>query len=244
VFLGLIGLCLGSLALRRAGGLAARAVMLASAMLLVGGAVGLGVAVPPGGAHNLQMQGVYGRGTAVPGYDRPLPYTLVCSADPLPVCVHPAYQPLLDTSRAEVNRLVAPLLGLPDGPVRAEQRPASFPSLVGDVLVFTPTDTPGDGVYISGIARDLVQERATNANQLRSRCPGDPRPCWRAQYAIAVWLIRRADLPLDSRLFSVDADTEATAARFAALDPSAQHAWLAAHYGALRRGEIRLEDMP
>jgi hypothetical protein len=247
ILLGLTGLCLGSLALRHAGRLAAGGVMVAAAVLLVVGIASLAATVPAGGTLALQSAGVYGIGTPAPGFDRPLPYQLACSADPFPVCVHPAYQPLLAADSRAINRLAAPLLGLPGAPVRAEQRPASWPGIAVDVLIFTPADTPEDRFYVASLARDLVRDPIRTPGPFRVRCPGGSGmmlPCLQAQDALAVWLLRQAGLPVEPRMLSVGADVEAAVGRFAALDPAAQHAWLAAHYAALRRGEIRLEDLP
>ena len=58
-----------------------------------------------------------------------IPYEPACADAPLTVCVHPAYRDALTDTTASLNRLIAPILGLPGVPTRAEQ---GYPGLRAD----------------------------------------------------------------------------------------------------------------
>ena len=90
-------------------------------------------------------------------------------------------------------------------------------------------------VPVTKAAFDLVRE------------PGmEPGP---AQIAIALWLLDRAGEPPTGMQWLVgagqpDAGVTAAAARFAALPPEAQRAWLNANFQELRAGLLELDDLP
>ena len=93
---------------------------------------------------------------------------------------------------------------------------------------------PGTFV-IERAAYDLVHESGTEVNQ--------------AQFAIGLWLSDPAGEPTwkIAEFFHVgqpDEAVTAAVARFAALDPDTQRAWLGAHFRDLRAGKIELDDLP
>ncbi len=251
--LGLIGLALGSLALRdrtspRVGG-----ALLASGILLAAGVTLLVGRTPEGGVQTLMVARNTQPAEYQPGF---IPYTPVCGADPLPVCVHPAYEPWLRDNATLLNRLFAPVLGLPGAPTRAEQSATHRYAAVGDVFFFSPTARPEEDRYAAAtLARMLVQDFNAYRSQPRPACPGGtPLRCMDAQKAIALWLLKQAGVvsalgDMDSRwvqgYYGANVDAIAAAAeRFAALDPVRQREWLQAHYADLRAGRVSLEQLP
>ncbi len=178
-----------------------------------------------------------------------IPYTPVCAEGPLPVCVHPAYQGSLAETTVGLNRLVAPILGLPGAPIRAEQGYAAVQGkgdLQGGTLWFAlyQQGASADHQTIPGFAvfGAVREPRSTMAN-----CPApDGNDCLLTQAVIGRWLLRQAG--------AVDAGTLSPPAqegrvgpavdRFAALDPATQRAWLEAHFADLRAGRVTLEELP
>ncbi len=254
--LGLTCLALGGLALRGERGRAAW-----SAFLTGGALVAVAVAIlldasPP----SATLLGV-SRFSNVPSpllarYDRLIPYTPVCAGAPVPVCVHPAYRSYLASEAPVINRLIAPLVGIPGAPVRAEQLPHGQIGVIGRVLTFLPDNgnNATDQYFFGNIAQALVGYDVVGP---LPPCPGDPtlRACIDAQNAIGIWLVHQAGLRLDivnaggttlqPYFGGVDWDaTSAAASRFAALGWERQRAWLRAHYITLRHGGVPLKDLP
>jgi len=255
--LGLTCLALGGLALLRG-----ERVRAAWSALLAGGALGVVavailLAVSPPSAVLLGAS----RTTNVSfplltRYDRLIPYTPVCAGAPVPVCVHPAYQSYLAAEAPVINRLIAPLVGLPGVPLRAAQLPHGEMGVIGRVLAFLPNNgnNATDQYFFGNIAQALVGYDVVGP---LPPCPGDPtlRACMEAQDAIGIWLVRQAGLRLDivnaggttlqPYFGGVDWDaTSAAATRFASLGRERQRAWLRAHYITLRHGGVPLKDLP
>ena len=241
--LGLIGLSLASLALRtqreRVTGSACLAAVLATAA---------GVAIiwhdaPQAGGQPLSLDERY-RALQV------IPYQPVCRDAPMPVCVHPAYQPYLDETTAVINRLVAPVLGLPGVPTRAEQ---GYPAITGNtdatVLWFALyPQSEYRNLAVTATVR-LTRDFGVGPEQASANCPGaHPGSCNSARAAIGRWLLRQAGLPDEGALISIsEGDREPVTPaveRFAALDPAQQREWLRTHLADLRAGKVRLEDLP
>lgn len=256
--LGLTGLALAAIAPRERAGVAPwLAPLIASALALAGVAL-LIQATPRGGTNALRFADT----RHLDGIQADvIPYEPVCSIDPLPVCVHPAYQPWLDSNAATVNRITTPLLGLPGAPVRAGQAITPYHhGISGGVLLFALTDRPEESSFFArAIAISLTQSDRSSRLTFgpgppQRLCPGDnPARCAKAQYTIALWLLRQAGIESDPAEFVLvrspqgdRADTEVVAAanHFAALDPTRQQEWLRAHYADLRAGKVRLEDLP
>lgn len=180
--------------------------------------------------------------------DRPArAYTPVCSAAPLPVCVHPAYAAALPQVSADLNDLLAPLIGVPGFPSHAEQSAPSTISRAVQVAGALPYALDTYNTYNARTTALFCAIYACPTDTLvpvGTLQPGDP-----ARTVIAAWLWDRVEGQTYSSFGSCGvggytSDACAAAARFAALDPQAQHEWLVAHFADLRAGRLTLEDLP
>jgi len=258
--LGLTGLALGGLALRGERGRAAWSALLAGGVLAGASVVMLLSAAPPS-AVLLQVSRTPNAPYPLRArYDTLIPYTPVCAGAPVPVCVHPAYRAHLAAEAWIINRLMAPLTGVPGAPARVEQRPHYEQGVFGRVLAFVPDngDTPTDQSFFGPVAEALVANHMFDERGLPpGTCPGDPtlQSCFAAQDAIGIWLVRQAGLRLDTvtiggttvRPYFGGADwglASAAADRFDTLGRDRQRAWLRTHYDALNKVHIRLRDIP
>jgi len=239
--LGLIGASLGSLGfsgrgrmlvpdtLRAAVSLTAAglALVVASVALVMGSTVDQGMVRVPlfgGSAANV-----------------PVAYTPVCAPGPLSVCVHPAYRAQLDETAALVNRLAAPVLGLPGAPVRAAQGPSTTGVVTRGtqrVLAFTPIDfhDPTNPPRLTAswtgqLAVSLVANTFSAGSQF-----------WTTNKAQTV--LQQAGARYNPREFEQGSAVTAAERRFSALDPRTRRRWLLSHYMLLRAGRVRLEDLP
>lgn len=242
--LGLGGLALGSVALRAQPGRPARFACLALALVTIASMALLWRDAPRRGGQSLSLDPRY-RALQL----NPIPYTPVCAEATVPVCVHPAYQPYLNDTTATINQLLAPVLGLPGVPTRAEQ---GYVSMLGPraepTLWFDIYPQSGYPKLAFLVANQLIRERALSPAAFAANCPAaNPSSCHFAQFVIGRWLLRQAGLP-DAGTFSMSSDgtdsMRGAVDRFAALDPALQRAWLEAHFADLRVGKVRLEDMP
>lgn len=170
-----------------------------------------------------------------------IPYTPVCSGGRLPVCVHPAYRSLLPEMAAMIDRMAEPLIGVPGAPTRAEQQP------YGDRLPTPPGVLAFELRY--GVSAGTAYDVALQLT--RSWSPSAPsyEVGGEAQKALEIWLMERAGIPIDCRdggrgPWVYERRLCDPARRFAALEPTAQRAWLTRHYAGLRAGKLRLEDLP
>lgn len=165
-------------------------------------------------------------------------YQPACIERAIPICVHPAYAATLKTDGERIAQVVEPLAGIPGGPVRAEQLPS--PERHGLRADGTLAIVPGAFV-VPRAAYVLV-----HAGVSQSLTP--------AQLAIALWLMDRTGASASETQWMlvvaqagttvVDEPIDAALARFAALAPDAQRAWLCAHFQELRAGQIELDDLP
>jgi hypothetical protein len=204
---------------------------------------------------------------------RAIAYEPVCRQGSILVCVHPAYEPVLDDTADLVNAVVRPLVGLPGFPTRAEQvQPALEGAAVGpfeigpvagspDVIGIVPAD--GEVTDDAEAAFVAIAAVAGQSEQFLSQL--NP-----AQSAIAYWLMDQTgldwrtaegylmpsfgDTPIKEAYDSGDItpaeldalidDVQRAADRFGALSPEDQRAWLEANLVALRAGDLTLEDLP
>ncbi len=258
--LGLTGLMLGGLALHDRRSLAGWSVLL-SGVVLGGAAVTMLVVAVPPSALSLMTARLYAAPSFVArSHDAPVSYTPVCAGAPVPVCVHPAYQSYLAGEVQVINRLLAPLAGVPSAPTRVEQRPHYEQGVFGRTLTFVPDngESATDQYFFGPIAQALVANYMFDGHGLSNEtCPGDPttQSCTEAQDAVGVWLVRQAGLQLhlvtsvgttfrpyfDSHNWS---RTSAAADRFGRLGQARQQAWLRAHYAALTQGRLPWQDLP
>ncbi len=258
--LGLTCLALGGLALRSERGRAAWSALLSGGVLAGAAVVMLLNAAPPSAVLLVVSRTPNAPYPLLARYDTLIPYTPVCAGAPVPVCVHPAYRAHLAAEAWIINRLMAPLAGVPGAPARVEQRPHYEQGIFGRVLAFVPDngDTPTDQYFFGPVAQALVTGYMFEGRGLSNEaCPGDPtlQSCFGAQDAIGIWLVRQAGLHLDAITIGgtkvhpyfggVDwAAASAAADHFGKLGRDRQRAWLRAHYDALNKVHIRLEDIP
>ncbi len=246
--LGVSGVGLGVLGLSADGWHGARRVARAAVLLTA-----LGIALTGASVALINSSQRDDGGVRVPFFGgatsaAPLPYVPVCSATPLPICVHPAYRAELRETALLLNRLAAPVLGLPGAPDRAAQQPVGDGGSgtiqvgqlgAGRTLTVLPIalhdpSAPSEPQWVSMMAMDLV-----------ATTPGQSDATFKAQTALALYLVRRAGEPVDAQWpFAQDPAVQAAARRFAVLRPGARQHWLRAHYWQLRQGNVRLEDLP
>lgn len=241
--LGVIGLSLGSLALREQRNRVTGGVCLIAALATVAGVAIIRHDAPTAGGQQLSLDARYRTLQSIP-------YQPVCRDAPVPVCVHPAYQPYLDETTGVINRLAAPVLGLPGVPTRAEQ---GYANITGNtdatVLWFALYPQAEYRNLAVNVTLWLTRDPAVHSNQASTNCPGDNRgSCNFARVAIGRWLLRQAGLPDEGVLIAFSEGygdpTTPAVERFAALDPAQQREWLRAHFADLRAGKVRLEDLP
>jgi hypothetical protein len=182
----------------------------------------------------------------------PIPYEPICDeSGTLPVCVHPAYGPLLPEVAALVRRVVEPLAGIPGAPVRAEQRSVPGRGLHADgTLAFSIYDTRllGNGREAESVAESLMVDRGAMLAR-----HGDNWEYTDLQRVLIGWLLTASGAPVppyehpeleeDAEL-AKDAELAEAIGRFTALDNEVRRSWLAEHYAAIRVGELSLGDLP
>jgi hypothetical protein len=245
-YLGVLGIALGAAAwyfradrpsLRRAG-----TALLAAGLALTATAVILDTTA------RTDSQGVIVPAFHDAAADHTVRYTPVCSRTPLPVCVHPAYAggSELPVLAAIINRIAAPVLGVPGMPVRAEQVPDAKTSLGG--VQGNPSVLPIQPFIVHGTSLQpaVFQVAFTDSVALSLFIPARS-PVERAtlaQRALALYLLTQAHDATDPHFLPSDPAVTAAAARFAALSPAARTAWLTAHLAALRAGYLTPEDIP
>ncbi len=200
-----------------------------------------------------------------------IPYVPTCVQHPgsVEVCLHPAYESALETTAEVVDRVMAPLIGVPGVPRRVEQavdrgRPSRDVHPAPDGTMRTFPIEADVGVRPDVTAQTVVVDLVWDTSTLGSRAAG----LGDAQAAMAIWLMDRAgfDGRLEDVLAAADrslgafgghpsgANADASArdrsaidaavARFAALDPVAQRAWLESNWADLRAGSLALDDLP
>ena len=167
-------------------------------------------------------------------------YEPVCDeSGTLPVCVHPAYGPLLPEVAVLVRRLAEPLVGIRGGPVRAEQRSIRDRGLQTDgTLAFNLYDTRllGMGREAESVVESLVVDRGAMVAR-----HGDNWDYTDMQRVLIAWLLTESGAPVSP---PEDAELAAATERFTALDNEVRRGWLAEHYTAIRVGELSLRDLP
>jgi hypothetical protein len=131
---------------------------------------------------------------AVPPPSRAIDYEPVCTQRSIEICIHPAYESVLDDTADLVDAVVRPLAGLSGFPVRAEQirpnregeaivGPREFGAVASDRLGVMPASPEGaDVVEASFVAIAAV---AGQSEQFL----GQLTP---AQSALAIWLMDQA----------------------------------------------------
>lgn len=164
-------------------------------------------------------------------------YVPICSSGIVPVCVHPAFEPLLDRARQGYARLFA---AAPNSPVRVD-------------LVPVPAGQPEAGVWAyklgsANVAADLAKAAHAAAISAFAPATGGDAPLTNAAIFAAM------------HLTGVDIACEGTAAnsagiawaevdcdafeRLVALPDDALSSWFAGHAASIHDGTISREDLP
>jgi hypothetical protein len=182
--------------------------------------------------------------------DRPIPYTPVCSRAALPVCVHPAYSAELPQLSALINRLAAPLIGIPGAPVQANQLPTGVHGfqIVGNMLIVQPFaahasdwDNPNEPfirMISAQIALGLVIAPGLVTASPDGKHPKSQLNYTTTQQAIALYLLQQANVTADPAFLHVSTQARAFEQSFAVQSLAVRHAWLAQHYMALLQGSF------
>lgn len=231
--LGLGGLAIGGLALRERRSPVSWLALCGAAVLTVGGIVAVYLAAPAGTARERVIARAADPTVGL------IPFTPVCRGEPFLICVHPAYRPWLEENVGPINRAIAPLLGLPGVPTRAEQGSPLFDWEARETLLVSPQP-------------DVQSSVATAVNQLLigpsyppegwRRCPdGTGRGCSLAREAITIWLLRQAGQEPERVWFP---ETSVAADRFGALPEAERREWLRANFVALREWRATLAMFP
>jgi hypothetical protein len=192
-----------------------------------------------------------------PELGAPLPdmYVPVCSDGVIPVCVHPAYEPMLDEASDEMNRLLAALVDLPDRPVRVELLPVPRSEApVGTVSYLLRSDDV-NGLLMEASHR-LAEALLYPAADLASAEAPPERPAdgWQTRNVLIAWVLKEAGRPISctndqvsdhggprSKAFLAPCEP---LQRFSALDPAIRQAWLRDHLADVRAGLVPVEELP
>jgi len=247
--LGVTGVALGSLGLAGLQTWVPGTVLLAGALFTTAGVVLIQRNVPPDS---------FGQPMALSEF--PLSrITPVCSQDPVSVCVHPAFRAQLPRVTRTINRIAAPVAGLPGAPNRFIDD--NIAAVVNGPILGYPTSPAqeaqirSDGIYVFNTPpeRTVVLDLADSPSQIAVALTFSyavKAPPTAAQEAIALWLMRRAgfrpDLSTPNDVFDQASypGADAAARRFGAIPAAVQRTWLHAHYSALRNGALSLSDVP
>ncbi len=190
-----------------------------------------GVASSSADIHGIRIPLLYNAAS-----DRPIPYIPVCSQAALSVCVHPAYSAELLQLSALINRLAAPLIGLPGAPVQADQRPIDGPlQIVGNILVVPPFAAHASDWADQSFLRSESTEIAIGL--VTTDTPGGRHlNLTTTQQAIALYLLQQANFNADPRILQVSPQAREFEQRFVTQPMAARRAWLVQHYMALLQG--------
>jgi hypothetical protein len=265
--LGLAAVVLGGMGL--VPGAAGRRARVAAAALALAGLAAAGTAVELAGTARFGRHGM----TVIPALHdaasgAPVPFTPVCAAGPVPVCLHPAYAGYLPAVSAALRGVLSEVAGLPGAPSRVTEAAPTYslsPSNEvrvgsrvggGSGAVFLILPEPPPGVAVNGvtvtIANFASQAESDVAPDIVGRVIGGQRSP--AQAAVIAALLQDGAAGLATPESSVGGQgprvigrapgVAPASRRFAALPPAVRHAWLAAHLAALRAGRVSLAQLP
>ena len=246
----------------------------AAAVVTLAGVAAAGTSVVLARTARLGPHGIFIPALHDAANDGSISYTPVCGhAAGLPVCLNPAYRSYLAGMTAALAPVAAEVAGLPGAPVRATQIGAAYdPREGGAGQAMTITGSPpvlGMPVGALGLAGAFGWTSGEAAGQYRllfvhAFTGAGHGPGTAAQRAVQAALLQDIGVPIATQpqlLSSVGLPSwartggphgpppatgpvYAAARRFAALPRAIQHAWLAAHLGALRSGHLTLGQLP
>ncbi|WP_027346865.1 ABC transporter permease [Hamadaea tsunoensis] len=225
---------------------------LAAAALTIAGLATATTAAALAGTGRLDPHGMI----AIPAVhdaaaDRPVPFTPVCSAAAVPVCLHPAYAYELATVDAALRPVLDQLAGVPGAPVRVSQGAVRYSSDDGggigarldgrqpggdspEFRMVLPNQLPGPPLNAENLAAAV---RAMTARDIVMAVVCGGREVTDAQEAVIGALTGDPHAPPGSPVAQA-------AQRFATLPAADRHAWLVRNAAGLRTGGITLEQLP
>lgn len=205
-----------------------------------------------GAALVVSIAGTALRRTDVHGYTSraSAEFEPVCRSSEVVVCIHPAYETMLDDVAELVYDLTQPIAGLPGVPTRVEQAPTSTRETPQETLRthfynWIYNGEWGRSADAEAIVRQIICEPHCDYNPKSGYLFGDP-----ARSAIGVWLLEQAGIepsvmlpphPGQERMREQVAEAKE---RFAALDPDERRAWFEQHFADLRAGRLDLDALP
>ncbi len=209
-----------------------------------------------------RLPGVEAREAALTSEDEPElgaplagTYQPVCSTETIPVCVHPAYEPMLDEASGELNRLLAVLTDLPDRPGRVELLPVPRGDPAAGTVSYLLRSDDVDGLLMDAshqVAEMLLYPAADVASAEAS--PDRPADGWQTRNVVIAWVLMEAGRPVSCENGQVtDQGGQRSKAflapceplqRFAALDSAIRRAWLRDHLANVRAGLVPVEELP
>lgn len=183
------------------------------------------------------------------------PFTPVCTTGRITVCVHPAYQRILDDAAQTIEAVIAPVADIPGSPTRAQQAGGTSIDAHPETLVFTLHDRRSTGEPLAlSIALQLVSESNTSTSTAH------PPALTFAQAVVTTWLIQQAgfsqSIPFlhftrefaavttQDQFDALLARYSTAVDRFAALPPDVRRQWFEIHYAALRQGVLADASLP
>jgi hypothetical protein len=175
---------------------------------------------------------------------------LVCQGDGITVCMHPAYEAVLDDVADLVHDLIEPVAGLPGVPTRVEQvhfRTEDPPVGVLRMHFYnwiygTPFPRSDDAEIL---VRQLLCEAACEDVFSTGYRFGDP-----AREVVGVWLLMQSGVepnpfpPILPGIIEAQERVEEAVRRFDALGPDERRAWFERHFADLRAGRLTMDDLP
>jgi hypothetical protein len=197
--------------------------------------------------------------------DRPLAFSPVCSHDPIPVCLNPAFSGDLPATSAALRPLLAELAGLPGAPAKVIQAAASFQQGPGNdvMIILVGPQVGGHPPVFRLLLPDQNNGPQESSSQQASQVLADTGPALTgyltgadqqnaspAQQAVALALLLAAKAPRPAGgrglapVLEPGSAGYLAAARFAALPPETRHTWLVDHLTALRAGRVTLAELP
>jgi hypothetical protein len=205
-------------------------------------------AAPPVDA---ELYGFTARDLPEPGAPAAGGYQPVCSAAAVPVCIHPAFTPLLPDISPPINAMLAPIVGLPGVPTRIELLPLPDPEAAVDTWSTRLDGHDAETDLIRALhllAESVLTSGGTAPLNAASDADG-------ARRVVAAWLVRSAGRPLictagvatdrwEGGSRGVEGVPCETFEWFAGLDPAVRTAWLREHWYDLRAGLIGVQELP
>lgn len=250
--IGLIALGLGFVFRSYRRGWQSRLWLTAATALIVFGVAAIVDHTPDASARPIVLPGT---SDPEPGAPVPGAYEPACSSAEVPVCVHPAYEPMLDEASDEMNRLLAALVDLPDRPVRVELLPVPASDPPAGTVSYLLRSDDVEGMLMDA-SHQLVESLLAPAADLASAEASPDRPAdgWETRNVVIAWVLMEAGRPISCKQDQVtDKGGHRTSAflapcvplqRFAALDPATRRAWLRDHLSDVRAGLVPVEDLP